>query len=254
MKKPNPPFLQLNFYYSTNKDSENLYMLTMLLIKQKPEVICRVSYVEFEGAKNTAFSSISTFDDIKELELNSFKIQDFFSNPNILIFKIEINDVLLDIAKSFKIITFLSISEDAVHIDNHPIAIFVDGEIFDRGNNRYRQKLFQVGDSAHKAFVEICDNTEPTYAAINVEYSIECKVDLEKDSRSYAFRDFFINKKLIIGSKIDLIKKIFDNGYIEQSMIGYYFSCTKYFNPKRIEFDSDIAILASIETAKILIS
>ncbi|TVQ04207.1 MAG: hypothetical protein EA381_00555 [Planctomycetaceae bacterium] len=79
--------------------------------------------------------------------------------------------------------------------ERNVIAIWVEGAVFSRApNSVISKKEKQVAARALTAFKTLVSLLRPTYASITVEYGLENPCDLRRDSRSLAFRDFYLDR------------------------------------------------------------
>jgi hypothetical protein len=98
----------------------------------------------------------------------------------------------------------------------------------------------------------LVESLRPTYAAITIEWPLECPEDLQRDARSLAFRNFFVSRGYLGESKLARVRDIFADAYVEPVGDGVYISCMEEFNPEGRHLESDDAAQRSVEVAKLL--
>jgi hypothetical protein len=117
-------------------------------------------------------------------------------------------------------------------------------------NKKYISKAKKEGIKIYKSFKKMVLNTQPDYASTTMEYSMESPYDIKKDSKSYAFYDFYFDKNKINRNYIeDLQNWCKENDiYTEEFGNGVYFSVSSFFNPLNLdkyEFSDVISLKAS---------
>jgi hypothetical protein len=108
-----------------------------------------------------------------------------------------------------------------------PVFLTASGDAFTRGG----KDDDKVGESAYKRFVELSSSVRPTYAAITVDWELETPGELQRDSASYAFNDFYLSFSDLPASVIQEVGSVSTGSYREDLPDGVYFSSSSVFNP-----------------------
>lgn len=192
-----PPHLELNFYFS-NKREEG-----------------------FQSVLNTL------------IDLGASYHNEHFTTKKPLTY------ILLDkatgLVKRGEILQYATISEEASQNDHPPIQLITSGAIFDSMPSA-EKKMRQSAKKVYRRFIKIIEMTNPSYASVTFEYDMECPSDLERDPKTIAFSDFYIDKDFIGHNNIEQIRSVYTKGFIEAVANGLYISCWR-FNPKGKKLD-----------------
>jgi hypothetical protein len=151
-----------------------------------------------------------------------------------------------------EVVSFAFISSEAARVDSHPVVISTDDAVFaEQQSGRARR----AGRAIWERFVRLVNETLPSYAAVTVEYGLECLADLATDSRSLAFSDFFVNARLVGTGALEAIRaNAPKKAYIRSSAQGLFVSCTRFFNPLAEDAAPEKAQWFSVKVAKIIVA
>jgi hypothetical protein len=151
--------------------------------------------------------------------------------------RVELNKAL---GKGSGELTYNWISEKASQIDTHPIVLLTSGQNLNKLVSGSKSKSDSMARNAYKCFIALVNETLPTYAAITVEYGLECLTDLRDDPISLAFRDFYIDNNHLSKKNLNRLLKLYSGAYIETLENGVYISSSG-FNPKfrSVQFRND---------------
>jgi hypothetical protein len=93
----------------------------------------------------------------------------------------------------------------------------------------------------------------PLYGAIVVEYSLESPDELRRDSRSLAFRDFYLAKRALDERSWLVLDELLDDRvYRHEMSAGIYVSMSSYFNPEGKELPPIEAQELSVKIGEVL--
>ncbi len=243
------PYLEIGFYFKHVPEKEAFVLLLKALFELGFQLGNR-GYVFAEIEDREDFASIS--DKVRhEVPLNSWiDVDNLLADPSTRLVQVVMNDV---VNNSETIVTYISISPEAVRYDSHPIAIWSSGELFSGTlTNLYKKQVKRRGKQAYQLLKDLVNKVRPSYATITVEEPIECPKDLSYDSRSYAFSDCYVEETFLGSSDFMQVKKMFRNAYTELLGDGIYISCYEYFNPEGQELSNDLASGKSGEVAKLI--
>jgi hypothetical protein len=116
-----------------------------------------------------------------------------------------------------------------------------------------RQRLTKLGRRVRDRFVQLADSIDCVYGAILVEYSLETPAELRHDSRSLAFRNFFLNRRALGPWVTDECLRIAgEDAAVERTAAGVYVSMSTEFNPFGRQVEPLEAQRRSTEIAAVL--
>jgi hypothetical protein len=253
MKKPKPPFLELSFYFAQSVDSESFTRLVETLIRLGAKFSGYGTVHQGKEFRDHPFASITDFVLESVTICNRSDLTLLSDDPDrrlMQIFMEGASGIKHDVSE---IIGYESISQEASDQDHHPLAIWTEGIVFsgiaDQKSVAHAQK---TGGQVYKQLCLLVEALKPSYAAITVEYNLECPADLRRDVRSLAFRDFFVSGAYLGVNNLKTISDLFQGAYIETVADGLYISCTPEFNPQGNRLDNEYAQWKSMEVAKLI--
>jgi hypothetical protein len=255
MKRLAPPFLELGFYFANIPESDAFTQLVTALIGNGAKLTGEASARRGAGFKDMAFASISDSPLPEPLTTDVSTIMRSLTDPDVRIIEVYMHGATGLTLNTAEIVTYLSISREAVRTDKHPMAILTEGELFS-GTLRhdFPQRARKAGMQVYHRFFALIEALQPAYAAITVENPLECPTDLRRDPRSLAFCDFFLSRAYIGASKLRTIQTLFTGAFIEPMGDGLYISCTEEFNPEGRSLDAEYAQRRSVDVAKLIAS
>ena len=109
-----------------------------------------------------------------------------------------------------------------------------------------------AGLKAYKAFKYMADCLDAAYGAVCIEYSLETPAELREDSRSLAFRNFWLSRRRISEGPLHRVATRMSGAYVEEWLTGIYFSTDAAYNPARAGIEPEDAEELSVEVAAIL--
>lgn len=255
MKRPAPPFLELGFYFANIPEADAFTHLVTALIGNGAKLTGEASVRRGVGVKDMAFSSITDSPLPEPLTTDVSTIMQSLTDPDVRIIEVYMDGAIGLTLNTAEILTYLSISPEAVRTDKHPLAILTEGEVFSGTlRQEFPQRARKAGKQVYHRFCALIEALQPAYAAITVENTLECPTDLRRDPRSLSFCDFFVSRAYIGASKLRTIQTFFSGAFIEPMGDGLYISCTKEFNPEGRSLDTEYAQRQSVEVAKLIAS
>jgi len=251
VKLPEAPFLELNFYYANKSEQEAFAQLSYALNNLGSKLDGEGYAHKGVNIKGQAFASIT--DDLMEaVTFDPNRFEETLADQAMRLMQVHIHDALdRQDNDVIDILTYVSISKEASLIDKHPIAIWTDGTAFDPipGQEIHARRL---GRLAYQRFLALIRQTEPSYAAITVEYALECPTDLRARPESLAFEDFFISNKYLSDKHLNTISELYTDAYVEMIDVGIYVSCYGYFNPRGISLHRDIIEERAVKVSRMI--
>jgi len=237
MKSPEPPFIELSFYIPRGEDQSTFAHLVEYLFAAGAEVAGQGKANKGKNIGSRSFAGI--LDDVPEKVSVGSKsdFSDLMRDPDTRLFQVNLVNAVGVRKGHHEVVTHLSISDQAVSIDKHPIAIWVDGSMFDElGGQQFSNREKMRGAKIFGRFLDLVREMQPSYAAITASYSLECPTDLRDDARSYAFGDFFLNSSYFSDEKISEVLNLYSGAHVETLDNGYYISSTPIFNSSNTTF------------------
>ncbi len=208
------------------------------------------------GARSKPFASptdlLADTNKVERIALDLPHLRYYLTDPNVLLLRIGMTDAL-GIAP-YEVATYSFILPQSVGVDTHPLVIWSTGEALSGPDMGVTKASRRVGEKVYDRFLAFVKRLSPAYAAITVEYSLECPTDLRYDSRSYAFRDFFVSEEYAGRSNLRQIQEVFEDAYVEAVGKGIYLSSVSAFNPLNKGMNSQLAVSKSAIVAKIIAS
>lgn len=251
LRKPLPPFLEIGVYHHEWAEADALARLVSTSVELGAKYAGEGRAHIGTGINGQPFADTHA----ELLETVTITGMDEFTSyltaPDVRLVQVYMDNVANISDSATEIITYLSISPEAMRLDHHPLAIWAGGEALS-GKGSKRGAV--VGDRVCSRFLQFVELLQPDYASITVEYGLECPTDLRHDPRSYAFTDFFISSDYVGSNNLATIRDIFRGAYIQPLANGLYVSCTKNFNPHAIELERTDATGRSGTLAKLIAS
>ncbi|MBA3943778.1 MAG: hypothetical protein H0X37_04365 [Herpetosiphonaceae bacterium] len=255
MRQPDPPFLELSFYFADRTGREAFTQLVTTLVGFGATFTGEGKAHKGVGLRDQPFGSLS--DELREplpLE-NSEALTRWTSDPNTRLLQVSMGGATGAIADVAEIVTYESISDEAASVDHHPVAIWTEGELFSGTFPKtHAGQARKVGQQTYERFRLLVEALAPAYAAITTEYGLECPEDLRRDARSYAFQDFFVSRSYLGANKVAKIQNLFAEAYAEPVGDGIYISCHRFFNPEGKDSEAKYGSGQSGEVARLIAS
>ena len=198
MRNPDPPYLELGFYFRRESGRESLRFVAETLTTSfgaVPREACAVDHTgpSLNRAKEARerTSTLDSTDDLVRL----------LRNPSIFVRKVRFDGGTRVVQDAQEFLVALPIEGTDCKDENNVIAIWVEGASFSRDpNSQISKKEKQVAARVLTAFRKLVSLLRPTYASITVDYGLENPCDLRHDPRSLAFRDFYLDRD-VFGEK-----------------------------------------------------
>lgn len=247
----NPPYIELGLYYSHEHNTESFKRLFKALIELGATYTGIVQAHKGKDIERKKFGSITDYV-LFPVNINE---NDIINNsiPNgIRIIQANFNTYLQNGRNEKEILTFLSISERSVLIDHHPLSIWAEGDCFSKPTGIGNKEKDSKGLYFYEKLKNIVGSTNPSYASLTVEYGLECPSDLDKHSKSYAFRDFYICSEFAGSSLTSKLKYLLSGAYQEPMSNGIYISTNRFFNPDRVQLGPDISAVLSCRIGRMI--
>ncbi len=255
MKEPNPPFLEIGFYFASTPEAKAYDQLVRALTNTGAEFTGEGRAYRFHGAKDTQFASIHEHNLEPVVIRTTADFEAHIEDADTRLIQVEMKGATRTTDDTKEVVGYVSISPDAVGKDRHPLSIVTDGELICSPlRKKSPERARAIGEKVYERFLELLETLKPTYAAITCEYALECPADLRRDPRSLAFRDFFVSGTDLGRKTLDTVRKIFDGAYTKAIADGLYVSSFEYLNPAAKALDAETAQWKSVDVAKLIAS
>jgi hypothetical protein len=250
MKYPSGPFLELAFYFSGSTGAEALMRLCEFVLISGAIFEKEVRLHVGSGFRQLPFAYITDMPIQERRNLEVRDLERLSTDDDTRLLQIYVRDAVGLVPETAEILTQLSISHESSTLDYHPVAIWVEGTDFSYPPGRLNATTKSKGIRAYERFIEIVRALRPSYGAITCEYDLECPTDLQNDSRTLAFTDFYVSEAFVGASSLDHIRRISAAGFQQNVADGLYVSCYQALNPEGIDVASRRAAEISVEVGK----
>jgi len=256
IRGPDPPLLGCSFYFPDISDADALALLIEGLVRLEARFTGEALALRAQGARSKLFASptdlLSDDNGVGRITLDLPRLRHYLTDPDVLLLRIGVTGAIG--LAPHEVATYSFILPESVGVDTHPLVIWSEGEAFSGPDRRVTKATRRAGRKVYDRFLALVKILSPAYAAITVEYSLECPTDLRYDSRSYAFRDFFVSGEFIGQSNLRQIREMFEDAYVEVVNSGLYISSFSAFNPLNEDLNSQLATSKSVIVAKVIAS
>jgi hypothetical protein len=253
MKLPAGPFVELSFYFSDMPESSVMRLMVKSLLDRDAEFAGVGNVHQGEGIKEKPYAGIME-SLLNEVRISSMdELDRILDDQNSRLVQIIMNRATGVNLHTSEILTFTSISPEAAIHDQHPIAIWTEGDLFSGTFIRHiTNQAKKFGKQIYQRFIELLPELNPAYAAITSEWGLECPFDLRHDPRSISFIDFYVSRSFIGSDGIESIRKRLSNYYQEVIADGIYISGFEFLNPLGIGIDSEQAEVNSMFVSRMI--
>ena len=255
MKKPGPPFLEFGFYFGDVPETDAFERLVTALLEGGAKFAGTGAAHRGPKIRDEKFASIH------DQELETVPLRDLtdmtqcLADPDTRLIQVYLEGASGITSGLIEPVGYLSVSSEAALIDRHPLAIWTEATLFSGPpGQQISERAKDAGKQAYQRFRFLVEKLRPSYAAITVEYALECPADLRRDARSLAFRDFFVSEQYLGADKLKMVEGLFRDAFIERIGDGLYISCSEIFNPMGVKKDAEEAAWQSVEVAELIAS
>jgi len=250
MKNPEAPFLEISFYFSNEDGNSSLEKLTAYLLGRG--AVPKAAYTT-----DRTNSPLVGFDfRFQEHRIDrSENVWELLQNDNTTTIKIALEKGTRIIPDTREFVVQLPISENSVHVDHNPVALWLEGEALSYAPTMtIPVKVRRIGTKTLKVFRDAILFLQPTYAAITVDYDMECPTDLKHDPRTHAFRDFYIARAYVGEEGLSKIRQFCPGAYHEDLPMGQITCCSGFLAPDEIYVETSSAFELSEQVGRMISS
>lgn len=243
MRAPDPPYVELGFYFANMTGDAAIAALCRHLVS------CGAAYngpalISHINSLHDTFASIYDLPHCTHVVNTVSEAECLFANSTLRILQLTIRNGTDIVPDANEIVTQLRVSDKAKHADRHPVAIWVEGCALSFGGDSIPRSARRIGRKTFKAFSSLVRSLNPSYAAITVDYGLECPADLSYNE-SLAFRDCFVSKEFVGAQFLDNLVDRLHGAYYEQLATGLILCCSELFAPTFTSIDSRSAFALS---------
>ena len=239
-KQLEPPYLELGFYFSEFSHINSQVNHIVKALNKLGATLAGTGRV-FTGPKLPAqilwTSSPEEVDaTIDLIQFSQDEFETIVQDRTHVLYEVDIfNAVGLAEGERPERITHIGIPYEVSHRDHHPIAILTEYVVFDSSTSPWdiTPEIAKASQLVLGRFFQIIELTQPSYATIDVAWSIPCPADLERDPRSDALTNVYVDRNYLGSNNIDTIREAYDGAYMLDLKYGTYFSCWPFFNPEQ---------------------
>lgn len=253
MKRPDPPYLGLNFYFARADEADAFSSLFKTLLRLGAQFCGEATLRRGDGIRGEPFAAITDSPLPQTVTLDNATLLQLLADPDVRVIQVLMEGAIGTPPDATEILSYTSISPQASNTDQHPLAIWSEGELFS-GPFKHTRRTQLEGRRVYERFRDLVAASRPDYAAITNEMGLECPTDLRRDPRSYAFKDFYVSEDFLGRAKLVKLHEWFQDAYREELADGVYISCNRAFNPNEMELESEEAQWRSLRVAKLISS
>lgn len=247
-----PPFLELSFYVAGVDDKAVFVRLIRVLLDQGATFVGEGRAHLGPGLRDRPFARIT--DEVPQaIPLgDSQSLDRWLTDPDARLLQVYIAGASNATKHVAEIVTYQGMSDDATATDKHPVAIWTEGQwLCTPSRQQNRRRVRDMGRRVYGRFRTLVSALRPSYAAITVEYALECPTDLRRDPRSLAFGDFFVSRDYLSPAKLQTMREMFSGACTEMWDAGLYVSTMAELNPEGKQLQNGRADL-SVRVAKMI--
>lgn len=233
MKIPYAPHVELGFYFSELTGDESLQVLFQFLIAQGAAFTGLLSVHANQGSSRS-FASIYDHPLTDRTVESTDAVHHLLASEGDRVIQIGLQNAVGVVDGTPEVLTQLSIAESSAATDHHPVAIWADGTAFSFPDIETPTKAKRAGQKVYTAFRKLILGVAPSYAAITVDYGLECPADLTHDSRTYAFTDFYISEDFVGQTGLSTINRKAQGAFQEPLPTGVITCCSQIFSAESI--------------------
>jgi hypothetical protein len=251
--RPDPPFLELGFYFADTPEADAFARLVETLIALGATLTGSGSAHRGSGIRGKSFASVTDKHLPEPVTVDALSLTQVLTDPDIRVVEVAMKDSIGIAQNAPELVSYVNISPEAARTDRHPLAVITEGEVFcGTLREHFARRRHEAGTAVYSRFRELVLALDPAYASITVEWPLECPTDLRRDSRSGAFRDFFVGGSYLASEELGLLQELFSGAFVEPLANGLYISSSEDFNPERRSLGAESAQWRSVDAAKLI--
>lgn len=258
---PDPPLIEFCFYFSDRHEAEAFAAVVETVLEQQRIMSVAACIVRTPHARNLQFEAPASVDvslltsGPVEVQFDRQELQKELRSDDARVLSISyLTESNTDLITP-EVITYCRIAEHAVGVDSHPIAIQTSGLEMDLLQNSVRRNSIQIKEISQKIFERfqwLTNALNPSYASITMEYSLECPTELLGESRSFAFKDFYVSRAFVNRKAMNSLRDLFSDAYQQTTASGVFLSTHLKLIGTKAQMDPDVRERLSIAAGRII--
>lgn len=191
MRTPDAPFLELGFYFRQKSGREAFRHLVSVLTEEFGAVPAN-SVVTDQTANCLSRANESAERIVKTTSGN--ELNRLLDDSSKFVRKVTLEKGTRIVRDAQEYVVVLPINGADCQNENNAVAVWIEGEALSRASNdNVSNKEKKIAVNTFETFKKLVSLLQPAYGAITVDYGLETPCDLRLDSRSLAFRDFYLD-------------------------------------------------------------
>lgn len=247
MHKLEAPFLEIGIYFADLSDADAFAKVARAILARGARLVSAGGRHGL-GERMRPFAWPTEEPLPQPLDLRADQLEAAFADPNLRVMELQL-DPIIGVSNSPEVLEYEMISDEAAHVDHHPINILAEGHAYSGPHEPERG--WRPGKKIYATFRELMLALTPSYACINVEALTYCPTDLRREPSGFS-QDFWVSEAFIGANGLGSIAKLFDGAYQEKMGPGLYISTYRYWNPDRIDFDRVKGAYIAHEVGKLI--
>ncbi len=220
MRYPDPPFLEIGLYFADRDGRRALLDLFQYFESHGGSLEGRVQ-IHREANRPSAESWILGDPTTEVTVRDREQLLQLFADPNVRVVQVYMCNATRVVPDALEIATQLSISPEASRRgDNHPVAIWMEGEAFSRPPGFPIEPARTIGLRAFATFTNIVQSLKPSYGVLQVDGSLECLSDLRENVPSHPFETFYVSNEFGASDVADATRAFVPDAFCEVTSHG----------------------------------
>jgi len=228
MRNPDPPYLEIGFYFQHLSGRDAFRTLTKSIVKDLHATPKEITILN--SAENVLLrSSVSTL--YSQRVSSNTELWKLIEDDKRFAVKLAVEKGTKIVPDAREYVAVLPITSSTPGTNGNSVAIWIEGAAFSGPSTQEApsSKVRSIGQKARAVFVSLVQRMNPTYAAITVAYGLESPCDLRDDPRTYAFRDFYLQAEQFGAQVLQELRSRFPNADYEDLRSGLVVTTTKSF-------------------------
>lgn len=259
LRSPQAPQMEISFYFAEKQDADAYSDIVLTLLETGAQLTGSGYAFEGDSIRTKPFEGIYDYSLTAVEGIDEQSLRNSLTDPDLRVFQIGMKGASGIVGEINEIVSYIRISEQASHSDNHPVSILSEGDFLcgplgltGKESRLFLKKAQRMGRQVYNRFIMLCNKLSPSYAAIMVERALICPTDLRVKNDSFCFHDFYINTNNIPLPQLAHIQKLYPGIYQETLPHGQYFSSTAILNPEGKHLENASASKMSMEVSRLI--
>jgi hypothetical protein len=230
------PFLELGFYFSDLSGDESIAHVYRRLVENGTMFSGTVVAPRARGIRQMAFPGLMNTSELAETALaRAEDVLSLFADENVRVTRIMMHELPGFPHGTPFVLTQSAIPEACLQRDHNPVALWLDGSVLSHAPGKVPAKARRLGRQALEGFRQLIEYLRPAYAAITVDYGMECPCALRRDPRTLAFCDFYLSDAFLGRTALDDVRRGAPGAYHEDLGHGQLSCSSEYVAPEGVD-------------------